>query len=217
MDTTITAIGGVVVAALENAGYKQSTIGQYRKSTRFWRARRSIRLFIRVSEVTTNICTAWAARLYRRSRTGPIRQDREPAPQNSNQTSRRGPFRGASATGAPSTRGWKFAADAKRGLDKLFTCRPLRGPFLVAWCCRRGLLPLVRRFLACYFFMAFPDVRDMTSLHQPRIGLAEREVLGDVIDFRAGRVAVHGGAGTSVGLDFVMSHDAELLTRLEDA
>lgn len=60
------------------------------------------------------------------------------------------------------------------------------GAFLVAWCYGRGLLPLVRRFLACYFFMAFPDLRDMTSLHQPRIGLAEREVLGDVIDFRAG-------------------------------
>ena len=35
MDTTITAIGDVVVAALENAGYRQSTIGQYRKSIKW--------------------------------------------------------------------------------------------------------------------------------------------------------------------------------------
>jgi integrase len=32
MDTTVTAIGDVVVAALEDAGYMQSTIGQFRKS-----------------------------------------------------------------------------------------------------------------------------------------------------------------------------------------
>ena len=31
MDTTVTAIGDVVVAALEDAGYMQSTIGQVRK------------------------------------------------------------------------------------------------------------------------------------------------------------------------------------------
>jgi hypothetical protein len=35
MDTTVTAIGDVVVAALEGAGYSRSTIGQYRKSIRW--------------------------------------------------------------------------------------------------------------------------------------------------------------------------------------
>ncbi|WP_211883140.1 tyrosine-type recombinase/integrase [Pseudarthrobacter albicanus] len=35
MDTTVTAIGDVVVAALEDAGYMQSTIGQYRKSIKW--------------------------------------------------------------------------------------------------------------------------------------------------------------------------------------
>ena len=29
--------------------------------------------------------------------------------------------------------------------DKRFKCGPLVGPFLLAWCCGRGLLPLVRR------------------------------------------------------------------------
>lgn len=35
MDTTVSAIGNVVVAALEEAGYRQSTIGNYRKSIRW--------------------------------------------------------------------------------------------------------------------------------------------------------------------------------------
>ncbi|MET3143706.1 UNVERIFIED_ORG: hypothetical protein ABIB13_003443, partial [Arthrobacter sp. UYEF2] len=35
MDTTVTAIGDVVVAALEDAGYMQSTIGQFRKSIKW--------------------------------------------------------------------------------------------------------------------------------------------------------------------------------------
>lgn len=35
METTVTAIGDVVVAALEDAGYRQSTIGQFRKSIRW--------------------------------------------------------------------------------------------------------------------------------------------------------------------------------------
>lgn len=35
MVTTVTAIGDVVVAALEDAGYMQSTIGQYRKSIKW--------------------------------------------------------------------------------------------------------------------------------------------------------------------------------------
>lgn len=35
MDTTVTAIGNVVVAALEDAGYMQSTIVQYRKSIKW--------------------------------------------------------------------------------------------------------------------------------------------------------------------------------------
>ena len=34
MDTTITGIGGVVVAGLRSAGYMESTIGQYEKSIR---------------------------------------------------------------------------------------------------------------------------------------------------------------------------------------
>ena len=35
MDTTITAIGDVVMAGLEDAGYRQSTLGQYRKSLKW--------------------------------------------------------------------------------------------------------------------------------------------------------------------------------------
>jgi hypothetical protein len=35
MVTTVTAIGDVVVAALEDAGYMQSTIGQFRKSIKW--------------------------------------------------------------------------------------------------------------------------------------------------------------------------------------
>lgn len=35
MDTTVTAIGDVVVATLEDAGYMQSTIGQFRKSIKW--------------------------------------------------------------------------------------------------------------------------------------------------------------------------------------
>ncbi len=35
MDTTDTAIGDVVTAALEGAGYRQSTIEQYRKSIKW--------------------------------------------------------------------------------------------------------------------------------------------------------------------------------------
>lgn len=71
MDTTVTAIGDVVVAALEDAGYMQSTIGQFRKSIKWLGCLAKKQDFVYTSELG-----AESASMTTSPRTGPYSAQR---------------------------------------------------------------------------------------------------------------------------------------------